>query len=247
MDPEAGAHGIDEGLLAARLGADRRALAVEMRSAREVVRIEGTPVCYLARATLDTLLQDTLVAVGEHHSRFPLQDGMGREELRHRLARGLGPRVLETALAELVAAGRARAVEGRVALPGHRVELAGDERAIRARVIEKALAAGSKGIVTALIVSELDLDAPRVNTVLRLLATEGELERVAVDWHLHREVYASIVADLRRRLRPGDAVDVASVKEATGLTRKHAIPLLEHLDRRRVTRRVGTGRILLKE
>ena len=34
-------------------------------------------------------------------------------------------------------------------------------------------------------------------------------------------------------------------KDLFGITRKHAIPLLEYLDRERVTRRVGDERIIL--
>jgi len=40
-------------------------------------------------------------------------------------------------------------------------------------------------------------------------------------------------------------VDVASFKERYGVTRKYAIPLLEYLDRERVTRRAGEARIVL--
>jgi selenocysteine-specific elongation factor len=40
-------------------------------------------------------------------------------------------------------------------------------------------------------------------------------------------------------------VDVASFKARYGLTRKYAIPLLEYLDRERVTRRVGDARRVL--
>jgi hypothetical protein len=40
---------------------------------------------------------------------------------------------------------------------------------------------------------------------------------------------------LQRNVR----VDVAAFKERYGITRKYAIPLLEYLDRERVTRRVG--------
>jgi selenocysteine-specific elongation factor len=34
-------------------------------------------------------------------------------------------------------------------------------------------------------------------------------------------------------------------KELTGITRKYAIPLLEYLDRERLTRRVGEERVIL--
>jgi selenocysteine-specific elongation factor len=40
-------------------------------------------------------------------------------------------------------------------------------------------------------------------------------------------------------------IDVGSFKQRFGLTRKHAIPLLEWLDRERVTRRVGEKRVVL--
>jgi selenocysteine-specific elongation factor len=40
-------------------------------------------------------------------------------------------------------------------------------------------------------------------------------------------------------------VDVASFKERYGVTRKYAIPLLEYLDRERVTKRMGESRIVL--
>ena len=39
--------------------------------------------------------------------------------------------------------------------------------------------------------------------------------------------------------------DVAVFKERFGVTRKFAIPLLEYLDRERVTRRVGDSRVIL--
>ena len=40
-------------------------------------------------------------------------------------------------------------------------------------------------------------------------------------------------------------IDVAKFKDMTGVSRKYAIPLLEYLDRERVTRRVGDERVIL--
>jgi selenocysteine-specific elongation factor len=42
-----------------------------------------------------------------------------------------------------------------------------------------------------------------------------------------------------------DTIDVATFKSRYSVTRKHAIPLLEYLDRERVTRRVGDVRKIL--
>jgi selenocysteine-specific elongation factor len=40
-------------------------------------------------------------------------------------------------------------------------------------------------------------------------------------------------------------VDVAAFKERYGVSRKFAIPLLEYLDRERITRRTGDVRLVL--
>jgi selenocysteine-specific elongation factor len=43
----------------------------------------------------------------------------------------------------------------------------------------------------------------------------------------------------------GERIGVPAFKELTGITRKYAIPLLEYLDRERVTRRAGDERLIL--
>jgi selenocysteine-specific elongation factor len=79
----------------------------------------------------------------------------------------------------------------------------------------------------------------------RLLTQEGKLVRVAEGMVFHRDVLEELKTTIRQRKGKGEQVDVAFFKELTGATRKHAIPLLEWLDRERVTRRVGKDRILL--
>ena len=63
----------------------------------------------------------------------------------------------------------------------------------------------------------------------------------------HADRLEALKTDLRK-LKTGGAqvrLDVAAFKERYGVTRKFAIPLLEYLDRERVTRRVGESRVLV--
>ena len=60
----------------------------------------------------------------------------------------------------------------------------------------------------------------------------------------HADALARLKADVRA-LKKDARVDVAAFKERYGITRKFAIPLLEYLDRERVTRRVGDSRVVL--
>ena len=61
----------------------------------------------------------------------------------------------------------------------------------------------------------------------------------------HADALTRLKEDVRG-LKGRDArVDVSAFKERYGITRKFAIPLLEYLDRERVTRRVGDSRVVL--
>jgi selenocysteine-specific elongation factor len=63
----------------------------------------------------------------------------------------------------------------------------------------------------------------------------------------HRTALDKLTRRLRERASQDRerAIDVAQFKELTGISRKYAIPLLEYLDRQRVTRREGDRRIIL--
>jgi selenocysteine-specific elongation factor len=53
------------------------------------------------------------------------------------------------------------------------------------------------------------------------------------------------VAALKSSAGAAAHIDVATFKERFGVSRKFAIPLLEYLDRERVTRRMGETRVVL--
>jgi selenocysteine-specific elongation factor len=67
------------------------------------------------------------------------------------------------------------------------------------------------------------------------------------DLLFHREALERLKADVAGlKTGPSPArVDVASFKEKYGISRKFAIPLLEYLDRERVTRRQGEWRVVI--
>jgi selenocysteine-specific elongation factor len=71
------------------------------------------------------------------------------------------------------------------------------------------------------------------------------LTKVSDELVFHR----TALDDLRKRVAAHKAksatIDVATFKELIGVSRKYAIPLLEYLDRERVTKRVGDTRQIL--
>ena len=95
------------------------------------------------------------------------------------------------------------------------------------------------------VIAGLKVDKVRAQKIVTLLLRDKLLIKVSDELVFHR----GALEDLRRQMAVYKAksskIDVAKFKELTGVTRKYAIPLLEYLDRERVTRRVGDAREIL--
>jgi selenocysteine-specific elongation factor len=94
--------------------------------------------------------------------------------------------------------------------------------------------AGLAAPIVSEVASTLQIEAKILTRLLTLLIRAGKLVRMGSDNLLiHADALAKIKADLTQHR--GQTFDVGRFKNLTGLTRKHAIPLLEYLDGARVT------------
>ena len=91
----------------------------------------------------------------------------------------------------------------------------------------------------------LKIDRVRSQKIVTLLLRDRVLVKISEDLVFHH----SALENLKRAviaLKPNTPkIDVARFKQLTGVSRKYAIPLLEYLDRERVTLRVGDERAIL--
>jgi selenocysteine-specific elongation factor len=76
------------------------------------------------------------------------------------------------------------------------------------------------------------------------------LERTALvkineDFFFLKDAYEEIVRMMIAHMRSRGPLSVADVRDMFGMTRKYVLPFLEHLDAKRITRRVGDDRILI--
>jgi selenocysteine-specific elongation factor len=208
------------------------------------------------RRATDRLVAATMVAersdkllhlVTEFHKSQPLVEGLPREEARERLFARAHPNVFELVLSELSDAKRL-SVRDRLALPGHRLELNPEEARTRAVVETAYKQSGLKPPDAALLASEKKLTPALVEKMTGLLLRQKVLLRIDT-LIFHAEALQQLKADIQalKAAAPGGraTVDVAMFKDRYGVSRKFAIPLLEWLDRERVTRRAGDTRIVL--
>ena len=125
------------------------------------------------------------------------------------------------------------------------MRLSPGEQEARRLLTESARAAGLAGVEVLALAESARSERALVERVARVLVNEKVLARVGERGLVDREALEQLKRQLRERFAPGAKLEVGVLKELTGLTRKHVIPLLEYLDRERVTRRAGADRVLL--
>jgi len=91
----------------------------------------------------------------------------------------------------------------------------------------------------------LQIENKTIPDLLRLSVEKNKLVRINDSIYLDSQVFDSIIEELKGFLREKKEIGPADVKDLLGVSRKYAIPLLEYLDRERVTRRVGDDRLIL--
>jgi selenocysteine-specific elongation factor len=73
---------------------------------------------------------------------------------------------------------------------------------------------------------------------------QGKLVKIAEGLYLHRESIEQAGRLMRDHLAKEGRITVSQFRDLTGTSRKYAVPLLEHFDSIRVTRRAGDDRVL---
>jgi len=185
-----------------------------------------------------------IAALAAHHDSQPLSDGLSREEVRERVLAGAHPEVATAVLDWLDGEGKVRGRD-RLALEGRGVTLTADEASAQSALAAAYRDAGLTPPEAEGLAGTLGLAPALVARVTQLLIRQQVLIRVDT-CVFHRDALAGLKADVLALKASGPArVDVAGFKDRYGLTRKFAIPLLEYLDRERVTRRMGDSRVVL--
>ncbi len=190
----------------------------------------------VARDTWARLINTASVALEAYHRRYPLRAGMPREELKSRT--GLQGALYGAWVERATQEGVLQATATTIALAQHRVTLSPEQESAIGRAMamfrDAPYTPPSQSQVEPLLGAEL----------LQHLVETGRLVRVGDGVLFEADVYAAIEQRVAEHLRTNGSITVAQVRDLFNTSRKYALALLEDLDSRRITRRVGDERVL---
>jgi selenocysteine-specific elongation factor len=220
--------------------------ARKLSAAGRVKTVSAEPLVLVSGKLFEEVRKKITEKVERFHKENLLLPGIPREDLRANLGKRVRTETFRAALEELVA-------QKKLEAPGELVKKAGSEIALlpeEAKAKEQIEAAfASAGLAVPSVgevLAKLPVERKRAEKLLQILLREKSLVRVTQELIFHRQALAQLKEQLSvYKKAKGDRITVPIFKELTGITRKYAIPLLEYLDRERVTRRAGDERVIL--
>ncbi|MCC6263040.1 MAG: selenocysteine-specific translation elongation factor [Bryobacterales bacterium] len=208
---------------------------------RSGLRMGGPQANWLLEAEQSEELAGRIQSIlAAFHSRNPMLPGMSKEQARIALNAPWPDAVFDWFLSQDSRFHR----EGEtVRLSVHKPSLSGEEAAAAGKLESLFRSAGLQVPPVEEALRASGIEPRTAQTLLHGLVREGRLVKVGQDLVFHKQNLAETIGLLQSRR--GQRFSVAEFKEWTGISRKYAIPLLEFLDRQRVTRREGDSRVIL--
>jgi len=182
-------------------------------------------------------------AVEAFHQANPLVAGISLEELREKI--GIGPEVYRGIEDSLVHEKQLEIAGDLVRASGRGVVLRDEEAESKQRIEAAFASAGLKVPLLKDVVASLPVDKVRAQKIVTLLLRDRVLVKVGDDLVFHRDALDGLRKLVVAQKAKTPKLNVVAFKDLIGVTRKYAIPLLEYLDRERVTRRIGDERLIL--
>ena len=235
-----GRSGISAAEVVAETGLTLEALARMMQpliDSGRLMRVSAQPEHFLSAEALAAIADLVMEEVGRADP-----PTLAKAELQSR--HHLDGNILEFVIRRLAKAGKVDFAGERVSLAGHGDTLPNEVRRGAEAVEAIYLAAGLAAPLLSELATRLAIPPSTLRDVITHLLRAKRLLRMGSDSSFtHVQALEKLYADIRQH--KGESFDVARFKSFTGLTRKHAIPLLEHLDQVHVTRNSGGVRLVL--
>jgi len=210
-------------------------------------RVKQVGTLWFAQHIWDLLVEEAVQLVLDQHQRYPLRSGLSKEEWRSRL--NLSPKIANEVFATLqaegilemvVEAGAARGGSrgGLVRLPDFTPRFTD----VQQRQVEQVLQVFAKNPYTP--PSRREAETMASADVITALLEQGRLIKLGDDILFLQQTYNQALLLLTDYLREHTTMTVAEARDLLGASRKYILPLLEHMDALRITRRAGDVRTL---
>ena len=241
-----GSAGADIAALTGRLTLNASEIRSELAALAKAGRariVETETGLSLSEVHFTTLQKAITEFLAAYHKTNPLKPGAPREEVRGK-GGGAGERAFAAALKVLVDAGTLIEEGSQIRLATHKVKVGADLAKVKTKLDDFFKLASFQPPMLKEVFNEAGTPEGPSKEAMQVLVDEGALIRLKEDLIYHKDALAGARSRLENYLGDHDNISASEFRDLLGITRKHAIPLLEYFDTARITLRIGDKRVL---
>lgn len=205
------------------------------------IKSEGEEL-YLSTDVLAGWEKKILKALADYHHKYPLREGYPKEELRSRLLPGLNSKHFQILLSFLDKHEKLVGQAQNVALQGFVPQLSPQENKIIKSIEDKFLAnpfqpPGWQDAAREAGIRKNDQE------YLNYMLNRGLLVKITEGMYFHSQALQKTISLVKNHLIEKGEISLGEVRDLLQTSRKYTLPILEYLDREKITRRVGDIRV----
>ena len=206
---------------------------------------DGTAVAlasgeFLHRETLEKTAGAIIERVTRFHEANPMRMGIDEAQLAGEI--GADRQIFAAALARLIAAGALQSSGTVIAAPGRAAAVSDEDRLLYQRIAAALKAACLAPPLPEALAAEFGASVDRVNEMIRLLVDAGTVLRLDRKVAMHRDAVAAAEAVVVDLFSKANFFETVQFRDALGVSRKFAVPLLDYFDTVKLTVRSANRR-----
>ena len=223
---------------------DLKAVAASLASKGMIINIgQGL---YVYKGVLEGINEKVISGLKDFHKKNPLKQGIEKEVIKGGI-KNISDILFNFVINSLQKAGRVVVEKQLLRLLDFKIQLASGQEALKEKILSIYIKANTQPPLREELSKELKTDDRQIKDVINILVAEKELVRINDSMYFHKKVYDDIKAKVTRFFTDKKEMTVAEFRDIINTSRKYAVPLLEHFDSMKFTRRVGDKRVLITQ
>ena len=186
-----GIEGIDISELEMRTGIHQNILKdilKSLSSKQQVVVLDVDESRIVSSSIYQNLQGRILLEMRAYHERYPLKEGISKEELRSTAGQFARPRLFNMAVRELEKRGDIVVERENIRLSGHRVDLKGELEDLRSKIAQTYIDAGLTPPSIKELMEKYAGQKSLAESVINVMLKEGSLVKINEELYFHKEV-----------------------------------------------------------
>ena len=208
-------------------------------SENTILQLVENNYCHVEK--IDELSEEIVIFLNKYHDKNPLKNGVNQEEIRSKFLSDIKKNQFDAMLNYFVVNGIVKSNNGTIALANFKIRLSKEQMIKKDEILKLFKESGLKPPTIKQLQSQY---SKKDYELVGILMNEGSLIKINSEMIFEKDFYLLAKKDIISYIKENKLIRVKDLKDFMDISRKYSVPLLEHFDDIKVTKRVDDYRIL---